>query len=257
MSFNYLFWRWYHRNRYALSRLAILASSVLLVGLGLRLCRFSTTGGISFLGAFLIVTGAQVGLSALGIRLELLNNTVAPEALAPRKAIIDSPSGPMSLEEEGIPGTYLTVMPFRECVVKALIAIEEAERSVAGRLVYTTKTDEANRLALRLIQQAQDNPAVAILVLSSEVERAAAHASVTRADGESWMSTQRIEKLNNAYEIFWVLRTSVLHDRSATLDARTAYEVIDIGERLLRLLGSLQPTREAATAPEAVSNNPA
>ena len=225
---------WYRRYQGALSRLAILASAALLVSLGLRLCQLSATGGASFLGAFLIVTGVQVGLWAIGIRLELLNNTVAPDVRAPREAFTEPI--PRSVHEEGgISETYT----FRECVMNALHAIRSAEASMSGGIFRAVAYTEGNSVASRIIQQAQDNPTAAMFVLSSEVERSAAQvADAVKSWSPSPMEDRNrlMESLSDAYESFRTLRDSALHDPSVTLDARTAYEVIDIGDRLLRLL---------------------
>lgn len=56
-----------------------------LVGLGLELIRVSPWPGSNILGGFLFVTGIQIGLWLLGIRLELLANVESDVSVRPEQ----------------------------------------------------------------------------------------------------------------------------------------------------------------------------
>jgi hypothetical protein len=189
---------------------------------------------VSFVGVFLIVTGAQIVLWSLGIRLELIGTDVDTDLGGHR-------SGRTTLVETGLQHAAET--------------IDLAEQTFGGGKLRVATAAHVNYVSHELLEAlyTADVRATTIL-LTNEMERVARGVQVPawvrdpKASSPVGDATYR----NNtwlAYRAFWSFRNDVMSGR-VRLEADDGYKVVDMGIRIIRLLAiSIQNEKEFFATP--------
>jgi hypothetical protein len=194
-------------------RAAILLVGALALLTGLRLAPSQTTA-VAAAGAFLVVTGVQLALWSLGIRLELFG--VATDA---DESLSDPSNSP----------------PFELARDRAVQNLRVVEHEFSGAGFRLEVVDDAERITHEVLETAASSSSLAALILlTNEVERAV-RGYLTNGESPSDVRGRMAQEVWLAYDAFWKLRNSIIHGRHV-MSEPDALEVIDIGIRLLRLL---------------------